>query len=802
MKQRRKQCPASRMMAALFLIAIGLAVETSLINADEPATTINSPVATDTQTPAAPGDLVSTIEIDIEVWEADGENGIELFALDRERLDAEYARILLISPEDQQSHRGRVISRSTATARDGRPLQLTIPIPDREPTATTNSTADSQTLTMSLTPRLTGLETMRVEYQFVRGGAQGEAHVSGTYEHRLGTLMQLRIAPRVSDNPSAARGNWLVFLYPRKSSTKTSEHVIDANTIASSTQGAFIPRPGRFERRINPGWSGLMLVATNNPFGGVKLTGNTNIGAGTARTDSFPLSQFSAKQPVLEVVESDDGFIRLAARREGIASLTCTLPGLDGKPAEFEIRFIVVADTSEIDRAIKELVPLAKVKVTKIKDAALLTGIAPTSKDLSLLMEIARQFYPEVINHLEVDEGESSTKVDEPAGVALQNHNPDSDPEPPQAKASVPRSPRSTQAPSPVPETNSDRSPVPQTDSRKKELRELKALRHDVRQLRDNVRRLAELIEHRPTKVPDPVSNQPARESAITDTRPTNAAGLEGDKLASPDLQPTGSSRGLNELDRTISLNVGDASALRFERPLSAVQCTNDDIAGIEVVSSHVIRIHPKQAGVATIEAWHRGADVPERIQIQVVNDRCASGLKKLVRLNFDETPLLAAIQEVSRLTDINVVIDESGLAEQGVAKSTPINLLVSDITARSALQLMLNPLGLAFLHDHEVITITSLERAKGDFKVCTYPVIDLLNQETNTAPDASSSPSSPAARTDRQIEESSARLSKVIQKAVDPDSWETVGGAATIEFFKASDSLVVRQTQQHSFAP
>ena len=69
------------------------------------------------------------------------------------------------------------------------------------------------------------------------------------------------------------------------------------------------------------------------------------------------------------------------------------------KPAEV----VPTDDTPEIDRAIKELVPEANVRVRKIRDSVVLTGTAPTAKDVALLVKVAEQYYPsKVMNQIEI----------------------------------------------------------------------------------------------------------------------------------------------------------------------------------------------------------------------------------------------------------------------------------------------------------------------------------------------------------------------------------------------------------------
>ena len=165
--------------------------------------------------------------------------------------------------------------------------------------------------------------------------------------------------------------------------------------------------------------------------------------------------------------------------------------------------------------------------------------------------------------------------------------------------------------------------------------------------------------------------------------------------------------------------------------------------------------------------------------------------LLKPVSLDFQDTPLRDVLSRMGQLIDVNVVVDESSLEEEGRKLTDSVSINVNQISARSALKLILTPLNLTYLVQDEVLKILSVERAKGDLYTTTYSVAHLIP----FLPDgkAKSPTNTPA---EVQYTDALKTLRQLILQTISPDSWEETGGRGSIQSFVTTCSLVVRQTK------
>ncbi len=102
--------------------------------------------------------------------------------------------------------------------------------------------------------------------------------------------------------------------------------------------------------------------------------------------------------------------------------------------------------------------------------------------------------------------------------------------------------------------------------------------------------------------------------------------------------------------------------------------------------------------------------------------------MDQLTELEFVDTPLAEAIDYISQLHNITILIKELDLQDAGVPTDEPINLIISNIRLRSALKIMLEPLVLTWVVDDEVMYITTEEDAEANhIQTRVYPVGDLV---------------------------------------------------------------------------
>ena len=110
--------------------------------------------------------------------------------------------------------------------------------------------------------------------------------------------------------------------------------------------------------------------------------------------------------------------------------------------------------------------------------------------------------------------------------------------------------------------------------------------------------------------------------------------------------------------------------------------------------------------------------------------------LKTPVLPKYNETPLTKVVDGLSQLAGINIHLDPRGLSQEGVRSDTPITLnLPQEISLKSALTLILEPLHLTYTIKDEVLKITSEQIRDGDMIRRVYPVGDLVIPIPNFVP-------------------------------------------------------------------
>jgi general secretion pathway protein D len=112
--------------------------------------------------------------------------------------------------------------------------------------------------------------------------------------------------------------------------------------------------------------------------------------------------------------------------------------------------------------------------------------------------------------------------------------------------------------------------------------------------------------------------------------------------------------------------------------------------------------------------------------------------LKTPVSANFNERPLAEVLEQLGKLANVNIYLDPQGLTEEGVASDTPVTInLQDDISLKSALNLILEPLHLSYVIKDEVLKITSEQMRDGEVYTVTYSVADLVIPIPNFVPNS-----------------------------------------------------------------
>ena len=157
--------------------------------------------------------------------------------------------------------------------------------------------------------------------------------------------------------------------------------------------------------------------------------------------------------------------------------------------------------------------------------------------------------------------------------------------------------------------------------------------------------------------------------------------------------------------------------------------------------------------------------------------------LQRRVSVKFDHEPLSEVVGELSARSGVNLLLDPSGLRDEGITQETEISITANDARLATLLDQILTPLHLDFAVANEVVRITGRQRARGEIISVSYPIRDLAMrvESGRNVPDA----------------EEAANLIDTMTSTIAPDSWEERGGPGSVTFSEKSISLVVRQTQE-----
>lgn len=147
---------------------------------------------------------------------------------------------------------------------------------------------------------------------------------------------------------------------------------------------------------------------------------------------------------------------------------------------------------------------------------------------------------------------------------------------------------------------------------------------------------------------------------------------------------------------------------------------------------------------------------------------RVRAALGESTDLDLADTPLADALAFLSDRHNITIKLDGKALDEAGIGTDAPITARLKEISLKSALNLMLEPLRLTPVVHEGVLLVTTGDRAEEMHKVRVYSVGDLLGAD----PDA---------------------LVRAVTASIARDRWAEVGGQGSILVF--DELLIVGQT-------
>ncbi|MCA9015975.1 MAG: hypothetical protein KDA77_11640, partial [Planctomycetaceae bacterium] len=102
------------------------------------------------------------------------------------------------------------------------------------------------------------------------------------------------------------------------------------------------------------------------------------------------------------------------------------------------------------------------------------------------------------------------------------------------------------------------------------------------------------------------------------------------------------------------------------------------------------------------------------------------AALQSKVDFEFPDVPLSKVLATLQSQHGVNIFLSAKALEDEGVTADHPVNIAMKGISLKSALELILKPLGLTYVVDDEVLKITTPYEANRTFQVRIYPVADL----------------------------------------------------------------------------
>jgi beta-lactamase regulating signal transducer with metallopeptidase domain len=159
------------------------------------------------------------------------------------------------------------------------------------------------------------------------------------------------------------------------------------------------------------------------------------------------------------------------------------------------------------------------------------------------------------------------------------------------------------------------------------------------------------------------------------------------------------------------------------------------------------------------------------------IRARIEAALNAQVEVNFIDQPLIDVIFFTQDVHNINICLDEPAIEEEGVSRDHPVDYVSDKFSLSQALDQILEPLGLDYVIQHEVLRITSRQTADALLEFRIYNLKQLVGE--NVMHDTVM----------REVVDSHVR------GCVNAKSWAEGGGRGTIAYLPGY--LLVYQTQR-----
>ena len=129
----------------------------------------------------------------------------------------------------------------------------------------------------------------------------------------------------------------------------------------------------------------------------------------------------------------------------------------------------------------------------------------------------------------------------------------------------------------------------------------------------------------------------------------------------------------------------------------------------------------PKE--IQMIMALRKVFDLKSRSPVEM---RIMAALDQQTEIEFTDTPLTDAMEFLAKVHSITIVLDEEALREEGISPDEPLNRVLTGISLRSALKILLSEYGMTHIIKDEVMQITTKFVADATMETRVYDVRSL----------------------------------------------------------------------------
>jgi len=219
--------------------------------------------------------------------------------------------------------------------------------------------------------------------------------------------------------------------------------------------------------------------------------------------------------------------------------------------------------------------------------------------------------------------------------------------------------------------------------------------------------------------------------------------------------------------------SAGDESEAASKRAEESLLEAKSEMQGLDDYQTYDDRFSDNYGMEMSASGRRRSSaseDILDYAKIPPSEMRIHHALEQQTQAEFIETPLQDALDYLSQLSKVPILIDKHALEEVGIPTDEPINLMLTDVKVESVFDHILRPLGLTTIIRDEVLQVTTTEVANEYLVTRVYNIRQLGDIETQ-------------------------ELTRVIEMSLPEAKWETVHGEGGT-LMAIDGALVVKQTQ------